>query len=282
MKLNEIHIRDPYILLDNGKYFMYGTRGKGCWGKDTGLDVYVSDDLDEWSDPIEVFTKPDDFWADRHFWAPEVHVYNGNYYMFVSFKSNSHCRGVQILKADSPMGPFLLHSDGPITPEKWECLDGTLYVDNGRPYMVFCHEWLQVKDGEMCAMPLSDDLKQSIGEPILLFKASQPSWADKDKEDYVTDGPFLYKTVENRLLMIWSSYLNGEYCEAVAYSENGDLLGEWHHEERLLFEKDGGHGMIFRTRENDIKLVLHRPNNSPDERPCILDLYEKNGLLYLK
>ena len=82
--------------------------------------------------------------------------------------------------------------------------------------------------------------------------------------------------------MIWSSYLNGEYCEAVACSENGDLLGEWKHEEQLLFEKDGGHGMIFKTIENDIKLVFHRPNNSPNERPCILDLCEKSGLLYLR
>lgn len=33
----------------------------------------------------------------------------------------------------------------------WGLADGT-------PYLVFCHEWLQVKDGEMCAMPLTPDL----------------------------------------------------------------------------------------------------------------------------
>ena len=281
MKMHEIHIRDPYILPDKDKYYMYGSRGKECWGKCTGLDVYVSDDLVEWSEPIEVFTKTDDFWSDMHYWAPEVHVYHNSYYMFVSLKSNSCCRGVQILKANSPLGPYLVHSDGPVTPDNWECLDGTLYINKGKPYMVFCHEWQQVKDGEMCAIPLSDDLKECIGEPVLLFKASQPLWADTDKEDYVTDGPFLYKTAEGRLLMIWSSFSNGEYCEAIAYSENGDLLGEWKHEEQLLFDRDGGHGMIFRTRENQIKLVLHRPNNPSDERPCLLDLCEKDGFLRL-
>lgn len=55
--------------------------------------------------------------------------------------------------------PFVPLSDGPVTPADWECLDGTLYVAaDGTPYLVFCHEWLQVKDGEMCAMPLTPDL----------------------------------------------------------------------------------------------------------------------------
>lgn len=29
--------------------------------------------------------------------------------------------------------------------------------------MVFCHEWLQVGDGQICAIPMSDDLGEAIG-----------------------------------------------------------------------------------------------------------------------
>ena len=72
--------------------------------------------------------------------------------MFVSFKNETECRGTQILKANSPFGPFELHSDGPVTPRDWECLDGTLWVEDGTPYMIFCHEWAQIVDGEMCAL----------------------------------------------------------------------------------------------------------------------------------
>ena len=37
-----------------------------------------------------------------------------------------------------------------VTPDGWQSLDGTLYVDrSGKPWMVFCHEWLQVGDGQM-------------------------------------------------------------------------------------------------------------------------------------
>ena len=288
MKTNEIHIRDPFILAEDGKYYLYGSRGSECWGKGTGLDVYVSEDLENWSEAIEVFTKPEDFWADKNFWAPEVHKYNKNYYMFVSFVSATRNRGTQILKANSPLGPFLPHSDGPVTPAEWSCLDGTLYVENGKPYIIFCHEWTQVGDGEICALELSVDLKAPVGEPILLFNASQPSWAVAyiDEADgssgYVTDGPFMYKTAEGRPFMIWSSFAAEGYCEAISYAKDNTLLGEWVHDEHLLFEKNGGHGMLFCDKDNQLKFVCHQPNNTPDERPVFFDIKEENNTLYIK
>ena len=32
MKLADINIRDPFVLLHEGKYYLYGTRGATCWG----------------------------------------------------------------------------------------------------------------------------------------------------------------------------------------------------------------------------------------------------------
>ncbi len=276
MKMQDIHMRDPFILVHDGKYYLYGTRGPECWTFGYGLDVYVSDDMENWTDAIEVFSKPEGFWADRNFWAPEVHLWKGSFYMFVTFKSESECRGTQILKADSPTGPFRLHSDGPVTPRDWECLDGTLYVDpEGHPYIVFCHEWLQVHDGEMCAMRLADDLSAAIEEPHLLFRASEPEWAVKNATDFITDGPYMYRTQNNSLLMLWSTNADNGYCECIARSDNGDILGNWSHE-KLLFSENGGHGMIFRTLEGQLKFIYHQPNKKPLERPHMLDLIEKD------
>ncbi len=289
LTMKDIHIRDPFVLKADGKYYMYGTRGADCWGKCMGFDVYVSSDLSAWSDPITVFEAPKDFWADRNFWAPEVHCYRGKYYMFASFKNAAVCRGTQILCADSPEGPFCLHSDGPVTPRDWECLDGTLYVDeDGQPYIVFCHEWTQVMDGEMCALRLSEDLARPIGDPIRLFCASEPAWAivpdwaRKGQKVYITDGPFLYRTKSGRLLMIWSSFAREGYCEALAYSDNGRIDGRWIHDERLLFSKDGGHGMIFESYDGELYFICHQPNTTPLERPCLTKLEEKDNTLIIK
>lgn len=284
MKLQDIHIRDPFIMPLNGTYYLYGSRCQAQAGPNgfafasTGLDVYTSTDLETWSEAHECFTRPQDFWSDRDFWAPEVHAYQGAYYMFVSFKSETHCRGTQILRSESPMGPFLPISDGPVTPENWECLDGTLFVDDaGTPWIVFCHEWVQIHNGTICALQLTADLTAAVGEPKVLFCANAPAWVRSitEKEDYVTDGPYLWRAVNGQLLMLWSSFSeNYQYGQAVAVSESGTLAGPWKHSEQPLFEKDGGHGMLFHSFDGTLYLVLHRPNESPDERPCLLPVQE--------
>ena len=123
MKCTDINIRDPFVLVHEGRYYMYGTRGATCWGLATGFDVYVSDDLENWSEPITCFENDGTFWADRNYWAPEVHQWNEAFYMFASFKNENVRRGTATLKSESPLGPFVPHSVGCITPPEWECLD---------------------------------------------------------------------------------------------------------------------------------------------------------------
>lgn len=276
----EINIRDPFVLVHEGKYYLYGTRGPECWGnKATGLDCYVSTDLENFEGPITVFTPPEGFWADRNFWAPEVHKYKGAFYMFVSFKAEGVCRGTQILKADSPLGPFKVHSDGPVTPRDWECLDGTFYVEpkeGNRPYMIFCHEWVQITDGTICAVQLSDDLTHAVGEPKLLFHATEAPWiVDIRNGNYVTDGPFMHIADDGEITLLWSSFGKGGYTMGLAKSESNTIEGPWKQVETPLFDKDGGHGMIFKSLDGKIMGTLHSPNRDLEERPVFFEITQK-------
>lgn len=276
----EINIRDPFVLVHEGKYYLYGTRGPECWGnKATGLDCYVSTDLENFEGPITVFTPPEGFWADRNFWAPEVHKYKGAFYMFVSFKAEGVCRGTQILKADSPLGPFKVHSDGPVTPRDWECLDGTFYVEpteGNRPYMIFCHEWVQITDGTICAVQLSDDLTHAVGEPKLLFHATEAPWiVDIRNGNYVTDGPFMHIADDGEITLLWSSFGKGGYTMGLAKSESNTIAGPWKQVETPLFDKDGGHGMIFKSLDGKIMGTLHSPNRDLEERPVFFEITQK-------
>ena len=278
MRLNEIHIRDPFILLDSGIYYLYGSRGDECWTHGLGFDVYTSSDGCDWQGPFPAF-KADDALGVELTWAPEVHCYRGAYYAFVTLTRPGKCRATCILKAADPKGPFVLYADG-ITPADWECLDGTLYVEpNGTPYLVFCHEWLQVQDGQICAVQLSEDLKRPVSEPQILFTASSAPWADQAAETYITDGPQLYRTQNGALLMLWSSSAGGRYCEAVSISKSCEIYGPWQHESELFFADDGGHGMLFRTKTGALGFVCHKPNTPPFERPVIYGVKEQNGRL---
>ena len=284
MLLSEINLRDPFVLLHGGKYYLYGTRGATCWGPADGFDVYSSEDLARWEGPVECFHNDGGFWADRNYWAPEVHPYRGGFYMFASFKSDARRRGTASLRADSPLGPFAPWSEGPVTPAAWECLDGTFHVDGGgRPWMVFCHEWVQAGDGSVCALPLTDDLKAAAGEPVALFHASDAGWARRMHhssgiEGYVTDGPFLWRTADGALLCLWASFSQGGYTEAQAVSESGDIKGPWRQIEPLFME-DGGHGMVFRDRAGGLFLALHSPNEHLKERPVFHPVAEDGGRL---
>ncbi len=282
MKNADIHIRDPFVLPvpEDSLYYLFGTTGPECWtGLASGFDYYTSADLHDWQGPFPAFRPPAGFWADRNFWAPEVHRYRGRYVLFASFKAEGVRRGTQILAADSPRGPFVPLSEGPATPRDWECLDGTLFVDaGGHPWMVFCHEWVQVGDGEICALRLSDDLASPVGEPRLLFRASEAPWAleinSKGRRGYVTDGPWMHRLANGTLIMLWSSFGAGGYTVGVARSASGDVLGPWQQVPEPLYAGDGGHCMVFRTFDGQLWLAFHRPNESPAERPVFVPLRE--------
>jgi hypothetical protein len=292
MKSAEVRIRDPYVLLHEGKYYLYGTRSDSCWGPMDGFDCYVGDDLENWEGPIGIFRNDGTFWADRCYWAPECTAYRGAFYLVATFKSATRPMGVQILEADAPTGPFRIHSDGPVTPVDWECLDGTLHFEpDGTPWLVFSRSFTQVPEGLMCAQRLSDDLSAPVGDPVELFRAASAPWVSPfpyakqefgiDGDCYLSDGPFLYRTEAGWLLILWSGFVDHEYHVGVAASDGG-LPGPWTHDASPFLDRNGGHGMVFRTKAGELRFAVHFPNDKGRERPVFLPLEESDGRLRLR
>jgi GH43 family beta-xylosidase len=297
--ISDIQIRDPFVFVENGIYYLFGSTDKDIWkGPGVGFDVYKSGgSLAEFDGPYSAFRPPENFWSAKNFWAPEVYEHGGAYYMFATFlpepvDTPKVCRGTAVLKSNSVMGPFVPWSDGPVTPHDWECLDGTFYQEIDKqgvatPWMIFCHEWQQVGDGQICAVQLSGDLRKTAGEPILLFRASEAPWSAPLKGrapgSYVTDGPNMYRTKGGTLLILWSSFgEDGGYCIGVARSVSGGILGPWVQEEKALYAADGGHGMLFHAFDGRLYLSIHTPNKTPNERAIFVELIETNISLEIK
>lgn len=142
-------------------------------------------------------------------------------------------------------------------------LDGTLWVEGGKPYMVFAHEWVQIVNGTVEAIPLKDDLSEAIGEPFKLFHASAAPWSKTDEKrgNNVTDGPYLYTSKSGKLMMVWSSFGTGGYTVGLAVSPSGKLAGPWEQQTEPVFKNNGGHSMLFKTFEGKLMMVLHTPND---------------------
>ncbi len=282
MKNSEINIRDPFVLVENGKYYMYGTRAKSFGCKTGGFDVYIGTDLENWSEPIEVFNSEKHGCNSEVNWAPEVHKVGNSYYMLATFTKPDGLRGTYVLKSESPEGEFLPHSKGSVTPDGWECLDGTLYEENGKIYCVFCHEHTQILNGTVCVVELSEDLTEAITQPIELFDAGSFIKREASESCHnVTDGPFFYKTSTGKLLMIWSTSIDDNYLQCIATSDNDSVLGEWHHLEPL-FTDDGGHGMIFKGLDEKLWLTLHCPNTTLFEKPAFFEIKEIGDTLKIE
>ena len=292
---NEFRIRDPYILADPATrtYYMYETRSP-YFGEPyaRGVDVRTSRDLETWSPIHEVMSVPTNLQC-RTVWAPEVHIYRGAYYLFTTLSfypspaddipimtddpawkpadNIKPCRrGVWVYRADSPLGPFLPVADGSLTPRNWMALDGSLLVDGGKPYMVFCHEWIQTKFGRIDIAEMSGDLSRLVGEPKVLFD----SRAVGPEGGRVTDGCFCYRSPKTgRLFMIWSTFYRRNYTVFSCESANGGAEGPWIGQ-KLIFERNGGHGMLFRTFDGGLKLVLHQPERRGYERVAFFDVMD--------
>jgi beta-xylosidase len=280
LHLAEMPLHDPYILAHEASrtYYLYTSniqRMSGAAG--VGTMVYKSKDLLNWEHPVPVFLVPATSFAKQGGWAPEVHLYKGRYYLFVTLHNETkviqadapfptHVRGTIVAVSDSPDGPFkMLDETGPVAPANFMTLDGTLYIDGeSKPWMIYAHEWVQKLDGTMEAVPLKPDLSTAAGPPVHLFKASDAPWInaaikpDAHGLTYVTDGPQFFRTRDKHLLMLWSSYENGVYVETVARSKSGELTGPWEQLDPLV-KGDSGHGMLFCTFEGQLMMVLHRP-----------------------
>lgn len=308
--INNLAVHDPDIYADtvNHTYYLYGNyspkrsfeRIKSSNGN-AGVQVYWSKDLQHWYGPKMVFEIPDNFWASKKDapWAPEVHYYKGKYYMFVTFNNWNKIigkipgrpalteRGSQILISDSPTGPFKPFYNHPTLPDTMMTLDATFWVQNGQPWIVFSHEWVQVTVGSIEAFKLSKNLSHTIGRPIKLFSAGDVRWTKREFKykgklypGIVTDGPYLYRTKGGSLIMIWSSWSKRHsYALALAWSASGKLKGPWKHLGKPILENDQGHGMIFRDFKGRLLLVCHKYFHMPKTRVEIYELKDTGHII---
>lgn len=299
----DIRVRDPFILLDGDTYYLYCTASK------TTLSYYTSHDLENWEMGGIAFEIPENFWAYRDVWAAEVHAYRGKFYLFVSLLGHSGLRGTQIAVADHPSGPFLPLVDRPVTPLDQSCIDGTLFVHQGIPYILYSRDWpdhyVEEKGafvGQICLARLRNDLHQILGQPLVLFdsdevpisRATPDHWLgsahnvicnslDPAQEvlRYGSDAPFVQTLSDGRLLLTWSPYLNGNYVVLGAISETGDIHGPWAHLSQPIFDRNGGHAMFFRDKSGTLIMCLHAPESKMLERACLFQMGERDGILQI-
>ena len=266
--LDSIRLSDPFILADKktATYYMTGTGGL----------LWKSKDLKKWTGPFHV-TKPDpNSWMGKNpmIWAAELHPYQGKYFYFATFTNRNikidtvkgnviDRRACHVLVSDNAAGPYVPMKDSIYLPANMPTLDANFWIEDSKPYMIYCHEWLQNWNGTVEKIELKKDLSGSIGKGKILFRASDSPWS-REKDDKgndipnkVTDGPFVFRTQTGKLGMLWTSWIYDVYTQGVAYSSSGTIDGPWIQEQQPITPPNFGHGMLFRTFEGKLLMTIH-------------------------
>lgn len=295
--LDSIQLSDPAILADKATstYYMTGTGGL----------LWKSKDLARWSGPYVVTKTAPNSWMGPQpmIWAAELHPYKGKYYYFATFTNRNvvidtvkgnviNRRACHVLVSDKPDGPYVPMENETYLSADIPTLDGTFWMDaDGKPYMVYCQEWLVNWNGTIEKIELKPDLSGTIGKRKILFFAYDSPWS-KEKlpngqvvPNKVTDGPYLFKTQTGKLGMIWTSWVGNDYTQGVAYSEKGTLDGPWIQEERPITPPNFGHGMLFRTFEGKLLLSVHSHeviNNRTIRKPHLFEVDDSGDKIVVK
>ena len=241
-------LADPYVLTWKGMYYAYGTT------KEEGFRVAVSDDLAHWkmvkgfSHDGFVFAKGDGF-GTCDFWAPEVHVYKGRFYLFYS--ANCCCC---VAVADSPFGPFRNSKKEPLFVRPGgQAIDNSLFVDEaGTPWMPF-------SDNERLAfVRLTPDLMSVVSNSwFLAFDQPKDDWQKGTEEGASV------VCVGGKYAVLFS----GDACQSQDYAVGvgvaDKMSGPWTRISgyRFLHRAGGltgtGHGSPFQLCDGSWRYVFH-------------------------
>ena len=270
--LDSIIMSDPFVLADDATktYYMTGTGGM----------LWKSKDLARWSGPYRVVEVDTTSWMGPRpmIWAAEIHKYQGKYYYFATFTNHAvkidtvmgnviERRACHVLVSDKAEGPYrpIPGGDATYLPADRPTLDASLWIEpDGKPYMIYCHEWLQNRNGTVECIPLKPDFSGTTGDAKILFRASDSPWSRESTDEehvrrpnMVTDGPWLFRTKTGRLGMLWTSWIGKTYTQGVAYSQSGRLEGPWIQEQHPITPPNFGHGMMFRTFDGRLLMALN-------------------------
>ena len=284
---NDLSMSDPFIYPDpvTKTYYLTSSGGR----------QYRSKDLVMWEGPYNVIDLSGT-WCEKAGFAAAAEIHKiGDYYYYAGTWSD-HSDLIQqvprrynvphnqtyLLRSESPEGPFVPFSVTPgydYQPHEWDCIDGTLYEEDGHIYMVFVHEWTQLIDGTMDYIELAPDLTKTISEwPVTMFRASElPCCGEMNglgeatfglkMPGWVTDGPQMFRTQTGKLGMLWSTWGKERYLQAVCYSESGKISGPWVQEPEPFLANNSGHGMLFRTFEGELRYVVHHSEGNGPRKP---------------
>ncbi|WP_206680701.1 glycoside hydrolase family 43 protein [Hymenobacter polaris] len=169
---------DPFVLRHAGHYYAFGTTGRGRTPDGRVFSLLASDDLVNWRALGGALTPPAGS-EEFDFWAPEVVLHQGTFYMYYSRGGGAigATVGHQLYVATSPRpeGPYTEVAALPVADSKFT-IDAHAFQDtDGQWYLFYARDFTDSDDGYYPGTGLVVDrlagMTQLAGQPRTVLRA---------------------------------------------------------------------------------------------------------------
>ena len=212
-------IGDPFVVPDpEGGYHVFAT------GAQIGFFHWNSPDLITFERDKALKSSP---WVYGDFWAPEVHRWKDRYVMLYTGRwKQNHSLRIGIAFADAPEGPYKDALGQPLFDFGYAAIDGTLTVDgDGAPWLIYSRDCSEnIVEGRheshLYAVRLSDDLMETVGEPVALTAPDTP-WETASGDYRWNEGPAVLRHGGKYYLFYSANYYaSRDYAVGVAVADS--------------------------------------------------------------
>ncbi len=246
---------DPFVLVHDGKYYLYSTNS------DDGFRVFVSDDMAVWEDRGYCLKKGD-VMGEKWFWAPEIIEKDGKFHMV--YVSEEH---LAIATSDSPLGPFIQKEKKWLSEEK--AIDGHFFTDDdGAVYLYY----VRFDSGNVIYMAkMNEDLSGFDEKNERFLLRADMEWELMDCE--VAEGPFVLKHKGKYYLTYSANHTRSEYY-SIGYAVSDSPYGPFvKYEKNPILHKTNevngtGHHSFVRSKDGrDLICVYHCHHSKTEFQP---------------
>ncbi|EPX62397.1 Beta-xylosidase [Cystobacter fuscus DSM 2262] len=246
---------DPSVIKVGEDYWASATSSE--WAPQYPL--LHSKDLLNWEQVGSIFTQQPS-WSEANYWAPELAVDKGRYYVFYTAKKKGGPLCVAVATSAQPQGPYTDH--GPLVCEELGSIDGALIRDeNDELFLVW------KLDGNSRGLPTplwAQRLDVSGNEPKLVGDKTQILLNDTPWEGQLIEGPHLIKRNGWFYLFYAGAGCCGRECNyAVGVARSRKLLEGWEKNPLNPIMKNNesfkcpGHGSVVTDAQGRDYLLYH-------------------------
>lgn len=167
---------DPYVVRWNGMYYLVRSSGGAVWiDRAASLDN-IHNSTPE-SDSVKVWTPPAGTAYSKQIWAPELHFFNGKWYIYVAASDgNNDTHRMQVLErnGNDPFGAFTYKGQIAAATDRWG-IDGTAFEWQGSMYFVWSG-WPDTTNGQQNLYIAQMDTPWSLSTDRVLLSTPTYTW----------------------------------------------------------------------------------------------------------